>query len=187
MRAVRKSQLCSRFHLMAAAGLAAHCCHKKIACAICAGLTRLRTSTAKKSCPSDSHLKFCVHFSIKRRFRYPWCKCESLVNAPPEYVLQFIWDISNRFEYDEYAKKERCLVVQKVAAPPVFRTDFPFYFFFFKSFTRASDRCRARRLLIQRHHSHAHVQRSRLHRVSALYTGCHHRRNFNHYGKLQAP
>ena len=118
MRAVRKSLLCSRFHLMAAAGLAAHYCHKKIACAICAGSTRLRILTAKKSCQSDTNVKFCVPLLIERCFRYPWCKCESLINAPPEYVLQVIWDISNRFEYDEYAKKERCIVVQKVVSAP---------------------------------------------------------------------
>ncbi len=52
--------------------------------------------------------------------RYPWCKSEALINAPPEFVLQKLWDAAGRFEYDEYAKKERCAVIQKVVKVCVF-------------------------------------------------------------------
>ena len=46
--------------------------------------------------------------------RYPWCKSEAFVAAPPEFVLEMLWDAGGRQEWDEYAKKERCLVVQQV-------------------------------------------------------------------------
>jgi len=46
--------------------------------------------------------------------RYPWCKSEAFVAAPPEFVLEMLWDAGGRQEWDEYAKKERCSVVQQV-------------------------------------------------------------------------
>ena len=85
------------------------------------GLDEAKDYHSKEELPEYANVQSYFVSNFKQCIRYPWCKCESFINAPPEFVLQFIWDISSRFEYDEYAKKERCAIVQKVAyLNPVF-------------------------------------------------------------------